>query len=600
MPNKTKWLWRYYKHYPWVLIGLLLLTPIRQIFAVYVPRMIEFTLDYVKTGAVPNNRYAIWMNDLGQRFGLTPIATFTIGLVLAGFMAFILYVIVQSIRTWTNLKLEWDFRQDAFNRITIKGPNFFNKFRTGDVITRLTDDVAEKLSWFACSGIFRFYEALLLVVFTLVMMISINPLLTLFSVGPLPILIFIFFKSATLLTKRYDYLQTRISRFNDIMEACFSGIRVVRAYVREKAQLAKFDRAIVERRSAEIDAIKSGTIVHSLYEYIWQFSIIIVLIAGGVMAIQGKLTIGELVAFVYYTTSLVFPMFDIGQFLVTSRRSAVSIDRLTELENVAPMVVDNGKIDKIDSIEGHLVFDKVEFGFPESERRIIDNVTFEIKAGQTVAIVGKVGAGKTWLVNMIPRLVDPTSGVITLDGHNLRDYRLAELRKHIGYVPQEPVLFSDTVRNNITFGRQIADDALDWAIDIAQLKDEIVGFSDGIDTAIGTRGMSISGGQKQRLALARALVGKPKVLILDDCTSALDSRTEAALWGKLHEVLPGITAVLITHRPDILMRADMIYVMEHGRIVESGRHDDLMKKSGHYARIYRRYELEEFVGTEPA
>jgi ATP-binding cassette subfamily B protein len=600
MPNKTKWLWRYYKHYPWVLIGLLVLTPIRQIFAVYVPRLIEFTLDYVKSGTVPDNRYAIWMNDLGQRFGLTPIATFTIGLVLAGFMAFILYVIVQSIRTWTNLKLEWDFRQDAFNRITLKGPNFFNKFRTGDVITRLTDDVAEKLSWFACSGIFRFYEALLLVVFTLVMMLSINPLLTLFTVGPLPILIFIFFKSATLLTKRYDYLQTRISRFNDIMEACFSGIRVVRAYVREKAQLAKFDKAVAERRLAEIDAIKSGTIVHSLYEYIWQFSIIIVLIAGGAMAIKGQLTIGELVAFVYYTTSLVFPMFDIGQFLVTSRRSAVSIDRLTELENVAPMVQDGGKISKLDSIKGHLVFDKVNFGFPESERKIIDNLSFEIKPGQTAAIVGKVGSGKTWLVNMIPRLVDPISGVITLDGHNLREYRLAELRKHIGYVPQEPVLFSDTVRNNITFGRQIDNDVLDWAIDIAQLKDEIAGFSEGIDTAIGTRGMSISGGQKQRLALARALVGKPKILILDDCTSALDSRTEAALWGRLHEVLPGITAVLITHRPDTLMRADMIYVMEHGRIVESGKHTDLMKASGHYARIYRRYELEEYVGTETA
>lgn len=596
MRDKIKWLWRYYRRYPYLLIILLLFTPVQAVFQVTIPRMIEFMVDFVKTGQVPDNWLALWLNDLGGGLGLSTAASFALALVSLGLIASFLYAFVQCHRAWMNLRLEWSFRQDAFNGITEKGPDFFNKFRTGDLVTRMTDDVETKLSWFACSGIFRFYEAVIFVAFTLAMMITIDPMLTLVSAGPLPILIFIFFKSASVLDKRYDHLQKRISSFNDVMEACFSGIRVVKAYVKEKVQKKKFNETIMDRRTAEISAIKATTIVDSLYMYIWQFGVIIVLLTGGYMVIKADLSIGKLVAFVYYVVYLIFPMFDIGQFLVKSRQSAVSINRLKELEDVKPMVTENGAHDGNGEFKGQLQFKNVSFWFAGTENRIVNRVSMDINAGETIALVGKVGSGKSWLVNLIPRLVDPMIGKVTIDGRELKDYELEYLRRNVGYVPQEPVLFSDTVRNNILFGRENIDDkTLNWAVEVSQLKSEIEGFPKGIQTFIGTRGMSISGGQKQRLALARALAGKPKILILDDCTSALDSRTETALWDRLHEVMPDMTTILITHRPDTLERADMIYVLEEGKIVETGKHAELIENGGQYARMYRRYRLAEEV-----
>lgn len=596
MSNKLKWLWRFYRHYPKVIAILLIMTPLQVVIAVTVPRMVGFTVDYLKQGKVPDHWLAQTVVDLGNNLALSPGQSFGLAFVSMGLVAVLLYVYFQSWRAWMNCRLEWHFRQDAFDRITEKGPDFFNQFRTGDMVTRMTDDVQEKLSWFACSGIFRFYEASLSVIFIIIMMVSIDAGLTLWTAGPLPLLVLIFTRTASLLDRRYDTLQKSISVVNDTMEACFSGIRVVKAYVREAAQRAGFNAAASERRQAEIDTVRSWTIIESLYHYIWQFAVVVVLFVGGYKVLFSGLTMGDMATFIYYVTWLVFPMFDVGQFLVKSRQSAVSINRLVEMEEVKPLVADSGTVAGNGNTEGKLVFDRVSFSFDGSERRIIDDVSFTVDRGETVAVVGRVGSGKSWLVNMIPRLVEPTEGRILLSGRDLREFKLEDLRRVIGYVPQEPALFSDTVRNNIVFGREgISDTLLEWALEVSQFKQEVERFPKGMDTPIGTRGMSISGGQKQRLGLARALVAKPRILILDDCTSALDSRTEEALWERLHEVMPEMTAILITHRPDTLQRADRIFVLRDGKVVEHGRHFDLQESKGEYARIYRRFELAEQV-----
>ena len=596
MLHKFKWLWKYYRRHRYVLAVLVFLTPVQAVIGVTVPQMFGFAVDNLKSGGVSEHFLSRWITGAGAAFGLSPVASYGAGFFVLGLVSAALYAFVQSHRAWMNCRLEWEFRQEAFDQITTKGPDFFNKFRTGDIVTRLTDDVAEKLSWFACSGIFRLYEALLFVIFITMMMFSLDPWLTLWAAGPLPILVFIFFKSSSALDRKYDHLQSRISLFNDVMEACFSGIRVVKAYVREVAQKEKFQTAAMDRRQAEIGAVKLTAVVESLYQYIWQIALVTVLLIGGYQVITSGLSVGSLAAFIYYVSWLVFPMFDVGQFLVKSRQSAVSIDRLKAMEDVAPLVSDTGMMKLEETVRGEIVFDNVTFGFPESERRILDNVSLEFPSGKTVALVGRIGSGKSWLINTIPRLVDPTGGAISLDGRELRQFRLEDLRRIIGYVPQEPVLFSDTLRNNILMGRDdVSPDVIEWAVEVAQLKDEIAGFPNGLDTPVGTRGMMLSGGQKQRLALARALVGKPRILILDDCTSALDSRTEAALWDRLHEVMPGLTAVLITHRPGTLEMVDRIHVLEDGKVAESGSHAELMANGGPYAKIYRRYQLAEEI-----
>ncbi len=598
MLDKIKWFWKYYRNYKYILAVLIILTPIQAAFQVTIPRMVEFAVDYLKYDAIPDNFLAQWIAKAGAFIGIPTFASYPLALVSLGVNAILFYAFVQSHRAWMNLRLEWLFRQEAFNGITLKGPDFFNRFRTGDTVTRLTDDVAEKLSWFACSGIFRLYEALLFVTFTITMMVLIDPLLTLMVGIPIPILIVIFFKSSSILDRRYDRLQSRISKLNAIMEACFSGARVVKSYIQEKAQKAKFDEVAQDRRKAEIATVKAMTVIESLYMYVWQFGVIIVLLAGGYMVINAGLSHGKLVAFIFYIAYLMYPMFDIGQFLVKSRQSGISIDRLVELEKVKPMVKDEGILPINGDVKGRLEFVNASFGFEDNDRQIIDNVSLQIEPGERVAVVGKVGAGKTWLVRMITRLVDPTSGYIKLDGRDLREYRLEDLRRSIGFVPQEPVLFSDTVRNNILFGRKgVSKEDLQWAADISQLSKAIEDFPQGLETQIGTRGVSISGGQKQRLSLARALVGKPKILILDDCTSALDSRTEAALWSQLEKVMPGRTVILITHRPDMLEKADKIFLLENGKLISTGTHHQMIEDEHSYAKLYKRYLLAQQVGS---
>ncbi|MBN2384858.1 ABC transporter ATP-binding protein [bacterium] len=573
--RNTLWLWRFWRPYRKWLGRIIVLSIFHAGVSIYVPFLYIAIIDGLKN----NESIRSIQHDIGL-------------LLLLGAGIFVLSSLLTAARARMNMVLEWDLRQYIFEHLLKMGPFFYNRFRTGDLVTRMTDDLGRKLSWFACSGIFRSFDSALRIVFSLIAMVLINPLLTLLTLLPLPLQFFTFIKTEGLLHKRFSSLQSQISRVSEIIESCFSGIRVVQAYTMEKMQIKKFKEAAADRAAAEVSAESAHIIIHSLYGYFWQFALIIVLLAGGWMVITDRMTLGEFVAFDYYIGLLIFPMFDIGNLMVSYRRASVSMDRVRDIEQSDPEIIEKEDARTLPICHGNIEFRHVSLTL--GVHKVLNEISFTVKPGDIAAFAGPVGSGKSMIFNLLIRSYDPTSGSVTLDGVPLAEIKISELHRHIGYVSQEPVLFSKSIRDNIVFGRDnITDSDIDQALETAQILDDVRALPRGLDTQIGQRGLTLSGGQKQRLAMARALVTRPRILLLDDVTAALDADTEDALWEQLYTILPGTTCLVITHRPSTLEKANCIFVLEAGSIVETGPHAELMTKQGIYHRIYSRHKWQQ-------
>jgi ATP-binding cassette subfamily B protein len=553
------------------------------------------------------------VDDILASKGIGSILTNVVWIAALGVLHFLIYILLQGSRARLNARFDYGVRLRAFEYLSRMGPSFFARFRTGDLVTRLTDDVSEKLSWYMCSGLLRTLEAVALIGFGVAMMLRLSPELTLYAAGPLPVLIGIYIVTSTRLQARYQTVQTSISRLNDSLENVFSGIRVVKAFAAEPFQQALVADRVERQRAAEVRAVRWQTIIDSLYGHIWQFAIIGVLFMGGRMAMRDEITLGDLVAFDAYVLLLVWPMFDVGQFLVRGRLSAVSIDRLGELEEALPEVEEplpppegrrpqDPPVDeprepaRLDLVQAPFTvrFEEVSFAHPGSDRPALTRVSLEARPSAVIAVVGEIGSGKSTVLNLLPRVVEPTSGRILVNGHDLRDLPLRAWRERVGTVPQEAILFSTSVRENIRFGRPwVSDDDIARAVVASGLADEVAAWPAGLDTLVGTRGVRLSGGQKQRTALARALAGSPDVLILDDATASLDAATEDAVWAAVHELLPRCTTFVVTHRPATLQRAAEIVVLDAGRVSERGSFAELQRPGTRFHALYLRWKLED-------
>lgn len=511
--------------------------------------------------------------------------------------------IYPGVRAQVNNLLEKDVREYYFGQIVQKGYRFFQKFRTGDLVTRLSDDIFgfPKIAWFCCSGIFRAVESSSKFVFCMAFMFYMNWQLALLAIIPLPVMLMIFYRIRMALTKASADRQQIFSRTNDELEASFSGIRILKAFCGEMHQVRNLRGILDERIAVELRLQRLWMGVRMLYQGVQFTGQIIVIVAGGYMVLNDQLKIGEFYAFYVYLSILLAPLMDIPNLFVTSRQAFACIDREIEIEETRGGTEDiyTGR-DTVGRIE-RLALERASFCFDPGLPNAVDNVDLELGSGRKIAIVGRVGSGKSTLLKVVAGLLPPQEGALLVNGRPLTEYALDDYRRHVGYIPQEATLFSESVSDNVSFGRETDAEIVIRSLEMARVRTELEALPKGLETVLGQKGLTISGGQKQRLAIARALAGQPDVLLMDDCTASLDAENEKAFWELLREHYPQTACLIVTHRLATAQVADLIHVMEDGRIVGSGSHMQLLAECEAYRNFLSREEMKadlELAGNE--
>ena len=572
--------------------------------AVQAPRVTEFAIDDL-TKTASTRHLALYAFMFLAIYAVKGIFQFATRYVLIGI----------------SRDIEFDLRNDLFAHLEQLSYSYYQRNRTGDIMARATNDLNAVRNLLGPAVMYS-ANTILITVFALFYMMRLSPRLTLFAFLPLPVASIIIQYFGRRIHERFERIQAMFSDISARAQENFSGARVIRAYVQEQAEIHAFETANQEYIRRSLGLVRIMGMLWPSLELMLGAAVVIVLWLGGREVLLHKITVGQFVAFTQYMALLTWPVIALGWVINIFQRGTASLARINEILNATPEIADevgaqpeieplSGVIDSLktaatkpsipqylnDSIPQSALTGSIEFrnlNFAYNGVKVLRDINLTVPAGSSLAIVGPTGSGKTTLVNLIPRIYDAPAGQVLIDNRPIRDYALADLRRNIGFVPQETFLFSDTIRENIAFGVPAATDAeIKSAAEAASIAHDIEDFPDSYLTTVGERGITLSGGQKQRTAIARALMRSPRILILDDALSSVDTHTEDKILNHLRDLMRGRTTIFISHRVSTVRNADQIAVLHQGQIVELGTHDELIALNGYYTDLYNKQLLEE-------
>ncbi|MDP5200163.1 ABC transporter ATP-binding protein [Flavobacterium sp. DG2-3] len=581
--KELSYLNKYFVKYKYSFSLGILITIIAQIFSLFTPKLISKSLNAIEnfdklspTDQKSEVVIAAFRQDLIHNVLLIIGTT-----IVAGFLTFLMRqtLIVMS------RHIEFDLKNEVFRQYENLSQNFYKQNRTGDLMNRISEDVS-KVRMYVGPAVMYTINTFIRFAIVILYMYNVSPLLTLYTILPLPILSYCIFKLSSEINKRSTTFQQYLSKVSSFTQEIFSGIRVIKAYSLENQHQNNMVDLAEESKRKSLSLARVQSLFGPLMIALIGISNLVVIYFGGVMYINGSIpNIGTIAEFILYVNMLTWPVASLGWVSSMVQEAEASQKRLNEFLKIEPEIKNNNE--NSSEIEGNITFYNVSFTYQDTNIEALKNVSFTVKKGETLAILGKTGSGKSTILSLISRLYDVTDGEVKIDENEISSLNLNDLRNNIGIVPQDAFLFSDTIKNNIKFGNQNAtDEEVFEAAKNAVVHDNIIAFNKQYDTILGERGITLSGGQKQRVSIARAIIKNPAILLFDDCLSAVDTETEEMILNNLFEISKDKTTIIVSHRVSSAKNADKIIILEDGRIIQQGSHNQLINQEGYYAALY--------------
>jgi len=581
--KELRYLNKYFIKYKYSFLLGILITIIAQIFFLFTPKLVSESFDIIERflKLSESDQKLQIIRSFHKQELLHNVYLIIGSAVVGGVLTFLMRqtLIVMS------RHIEFDLKNEVFKQYENLSQNFYKQNRTGDLMNRISEDVS-KVRMYVGPAVMYTINTFIRFAIVIIYMYNVSPLLTLYTILPLPILSYCIFKLSSEINKRSTTFQQYLSKVSSFSQEIFSGIRVIKAYSLENQHQSNMVALAEESKSKSLSLARVQSLFGPLMIALIGISNLVVIYFGGVMYINGKIpNIGTIAEFILYVNMLTWPVASLGWVSSMVQEAEASQKRLNEFLKIEPEIKNNNN--NSSDIQGSISFEDVIFTYQDTNIQALKNVTFTVKKGETLAILGKTGSGKSTILSLISRLYDVTDGRITIDQNEISTLNLNDLRNNIGIVPQDAFLFSDTIKNNIKFGNQNAtDEEVIEAAKSAVVHDNIITFNKQYDTILGERGITLSGGQKQRVSIARAIIKQPAILLFDDCLSAVDTETEETILNNLFEICKDKTTIIVSHRVSSAKNADKIIILEDGKIIQQGSHNQLINQEGYYASLY--------------